>query len=93
MTNNQQSLIIQFKVNGEIVMNLRSGGVYFEMYAGTSGFAFLQNINDGGQPIAILSSLDRFIEFFVDVDIPNSYDRNSVNNLSANIDFNSYVLQ
>ena len=74
-------------------MNLRSGGVYFEMYAGTSGFAFLQNINDGGQPIAILSSLDRFIEFFVDVDIPNSYDRNSVNNLSANIDFNSYVLQ
>ena len=35
------------------------------MYAGTSGFAFLQNVNDGGQPIAIMSSLDRSIEFFL----------------------------
>ena len=36
-----------------MVLNPRLNG-YFEMYAGTSGFSFLQNIVDGSQPIAIL---------------------------------------
>ena len=52
-------------------MNPRAYGVQFEMYAGTSGFAFVQNHRDGGQPIAIFSSLDQSIEFFGDCDIPN----------------------
>ena len=60
------------------------------MYAGTSGFAFLQNINDGGQPIAIFNSLNLPCEFFRDVDIQNHYDRNRIDNLIANIGFSNY---
>ena len=44
-------------------MNPTSGGVYFEIYAGTSGSIFLQNIADGGQPLAISNSLDQSIDF------------------------------
>ena len=43
------------------------------MYGGTSGFAFLQNIVDGAQPIALLNSLDESVEFFGNLDIPNSF--------------------
>ena len=59
-------------------------------YAGTSGFAFLQNQQDGGQPIAMFKPLDQSCELFGDADIPNFYDRNSIDNLIANIDFNNY---
>ena len=55
------------------------------MYAGTSGFAFLQNQQDGGQPIAMFNSLDQSCECFGNVGIPNHYDRNSIDNLIANI--------
>ena len=58
------------------MMNPRAYGIDFEMYAGTSGFVFLQNINDGGQPIAIFNSFDRSIEFLGDCDIPNHYNEN-----------------
>ena len=47
--------------------------VYFELYAGTSYFTFLQNIVDGSQPIAIFNSLDKSVGFFGDLDIPNFY--------------------
>ena len=48
------------KINGEVVMHPRSGGgVLFEMYAGSSSFACLQNQRYGGQPIAIFNSLDQ----------------------------------
>ena len=40
-------------------MNPRSGGAYFEIYAGTSGVILRQNIADGGQPLAVFTSLDR----------------------------------
>ena len=40
ITNNQIWLNLPLTVHDEIVMHPRSGGVYFEMYAGTSGFAF-----------------------------------------------------
>ena len=43
------------------------------MYAGTSGFSFLQNIVDGSQPIAIFNYLDKSVEVFGDLDIPNFY--------------------
>ena len=49
--------------------------IYFEIYAGTSGFTFLQNIIDGSQPIAIFISLDNSVEFFGDLDIPNFYNK------------------
>ena len=48
-------------MNDEIVLNPRVNG-YFEMYAGTSGFTFLQNIVDGSQPIAIFTPLDKSVE-------------------------------
>ena len=40
-------------MNGEIGMHPRASGIQFEMYAGTSGLALLQNQQDGGQPVAI----------------------------------------
>ena len=43
ITNNQVSLNFPLKINDEIVMYPRSGGVYFEMYAGTSGVAFTKH--------------------------------------------------
>ena len=58
------------KINGEIVLNPRLND-YFEMYAGTSGFSFLQNIADGSQPKAIFNPLDKSVEFFWDLDTPN----------------------
>ena len=51
-------------------MHPRAYGIQFEMYAGTSGFAFLQNQRDGGQPIALFNSLDQYCELFGDADIP-----------------------
>ena len=44
ITNNQLSLTFPLKVNGEIVMNPRSGGAFFEMYAGTSGSVFFTTL-------------------------------------------------
>ena len=43
------------------------------MYAGTSGFAFLQNEQDGAQPIALFNSLDKSCEFFGGLDILNFF--------------------
>ena len=40
ITNNQISLNFPVKINGETVMNPRSDGVYFGIYAGTSGVIF-----------------------------------------------------
>ena len=45
-----------------MVMHPRAYGIQFEMYAGTSGFAFLQNQRDGGQPVAIFNSLYQSFE-------------------------------
>ena len=73
-TNNEISLSFPLKINDEIVLNPRLNG-YFELHAGTSGITFLQNIVDGSQPIAILNSLDKSVEFFGDLDIPNHYNK------------------
>ena len=83
-TNNQACLTFPLKVNGEIVMSPRAYGVQFELYAGTSGCASLQNQRDGAQPIAIFKSIDQSVEFFGDLDIPNFYNKAEVNNLLAN---------
>ena len=55
----------------KICFHPREYGIQFEMYAGTSGFAFLQNQQDGAQPIALFNPLDKSCEFFGDLDIPN----------------------
>jgi type II secretory pathway pseudopilin PulG len=81
ITNNQISLTFPLKVNGEIVMNPRAYGIQFELYAATSGFAFLQNQQDGAQPRAIFNSLDKSVEFFGDLDIPNFYNKTEINSM------------
>ena len=60
-----------------MVLNPRVNG-YFEMYAGTSGFTFLQNTVDGSQPIAICNSSDKSVEFFGELDIPNHYNKTEI---------------
>ena len=52
--------------------------VYFELNAGASGFAFLQNIVDGPQPIAIFNSLNKSVESFGDLGMPNFYNKNEI---------------
>ena len=74
ITNNIISLTFPLTINDEIVLDPRLTG-YFELYAGSSGISFLQNIVDGGQPITIFNSLDKSIEFFGDLDIPNYYNK------------------
>ena len=53
------------------------------MYAGTSGFAFLQNQQDGAQPIALSNSLDKSCEFFGDLGIPSFYNKSEINSMLA----------
>ena len=48
---------------------------------------FLQNINDGAQPVAIVNSLDRSCDLFGDVDIPDVYDKTEINAILANSTF------
>ena len=59
ITNNQISSNHPIKINDGVVMHPRAYGIQFEMHAGTSGFAFSQNINDGAQPVAMFNSLDQ----------------------------------
>ena len=77
ITNNEISLNFPLKINDEIFLQPRLNG-YFELYAGTSGISFLQNISDGAQPIAIFNSLDKSVEFFGNLDIPNFYNKTEV---------------
>ena len=77
ITNNEISLNFPLKINDEIVLNPRVN-YYFGLYAGTSGMTFLQNTVDGSQPIAIFNSLDKSVEFFGNLDIPNFYNKTEV---------------
>ena len=43
-----------------------------------NGISFLQHNSDGSQPIAIFNPLDKSVEFFVDLDIPNLYTKTEV---------------
>ena len=81
------------ETSDEIVLNPRLN-CYFELYAGTSGITFLQNTVDGSQPIAIFNSLDKSVEFFCDLNIPNHYNKTEIDatgdELSALIS-NTYI--
>ena len=70
----------------------RAYGVQFGIYAGTSGFAFLQNQRDGAQPIALFNSLDKSCDFFGGLDIPNSYNKSEMNSMlaSGSTDLSNY---
>ena len=53
----------------------------------------LQHISDGPQPIAILNSLDKPIEFFGGLDIPNFYNKAEVANLITNLNLVIIILK
>ena len=59
-TNNEISSTCPLKINDEVVLNPRLNG-YVELYAGTPGITFLQNIVDGSQPIASFNTLDKSV--------------------------------
>ena len=63
------------------------------MYAAPNGISVLQHISDGSQPIAIFSSLDKSVEFFGDLDIPNFYNKAEVGNLIANLCLVNYYTE
>ena len=56
ITNNEISLTFPIKTNDEICFHPRAYGIQFEMYAGTSGFAFLQHEQDGAQSVLMMNS-------------------------------------
>ena len=58
-------------------------GVVFEMISGTDKFALRQNSIHGGQPIAQLYSSTEACTFHGDCEIPNMYDKTSVDVLTA----------
>ena len=58
---------------------------YFEIYSAPNGISFLQHNSDGSQPITIFNSLDKSVEFFGDLDIPNHYNKTELNSLLSNI--------
>ena len=60
-----------------MILNPRVNG-YFEIYSAPHGISFLQHNSDGSQPIAIFNSIDKSVEFFGDLDIPNFYNKTEV---------------
>ena len=80
ISNNQISLTYPLQINNEAFLNPRVNG-YFEMYAAPNGISILQHISDGSQPIAMFNSLDKSVEFFGDLDIPDCYTKNQVDTI------------
>ena len=62
---------------------LRAYGIQFEMYAASSGITFLQNQQDGAQPIAIFNPLDKSVEFFGGLGIPSFYNKTGISSMLA----------
>ena len=89
ITNNQISLTYPLNINNEALLNPRVHG-YFEMYAAPNGISILQHISDGSQPIAIFNPLDKSVEFFGGLDIPNFYNKTEVDNLITNLNLVNY---
>ena len=71
---NEISLTFPLTIYNEAFLNPSVNG-YFEMYATPNGISILQHISDGSQPMAIFNWLDKSVEFFRDLDIPNFYDK------------------
>ena len=81
ITDKQISFKFPIKINDEIVLDPRAYGIYFELYAGTSGISFLQNYRDGSEPLAIFNSIDKSVDFFGDVNIPNYYNKEEIDTI------------
>ena len=61
------------------------------MISGTDNFVFGQNTIHGGQPIVQFHSSTKPCKFHGDCEIPNMYNKTSVDILTANIDNDIYV--
>ena len=70
ITSNGIPINSPLKTNDGLVLNPRVHG-YVEIYSAPNGISFLQHNSGGSQPIAIFNSLDKSVEFFGDLDIPN----------------------
>ena len=92
ITNNQIPLNPTLKVNDEVVLNTRNyDGAVFEMSSGTDNSTFLQNTSHGGAPIAQLYSYTKVCTFHCDCQIPNMYNKTSVDILIADIYNDTYT--
>ena len=72
------------KINDEMFLNPRVN-CYFEIYSAPNGISFLQHNSDGTQPIAVFNSLDKGVEFFRDLDIPNFYNKTEVDAIGGEL--------
>ena len=80
------------KVNDEIILNPRNyDGAVFEMSSGTDNFTFLQNTFHGGAPIDQFHSSTKVCTFHGDCQIPNMYNKTSVDILVAEIYNDTYT--
>ena len=77
ITNNEILLNLLLTIDKEPLLNPRVNG-YYEIYPAPNGISLLQHISDGSQPIAIFNSLDKSVESFGDLDIPNHYNKTEV---------------
>ena len=66
-------------------------GAVFELISGTGNFAFRPNTIHGGQPQAQLYSSTKVCTFHGDCQIPNMYNKTSVDILTADIYNDTYI--
>ena len=79
-------------INDEVVLNPRAyDGAVFEMISGTGNFAFRQNTIHGGQPIAQFDSPTKVCPFHGGCQIPNMYNKTSVDILISDIYNDTYI--
>ena len=91
ITKNQISLTFPSKINDEVVLKRAYGSAVFEMIPGTDNFAFRQNTIHGGQPIAQFYSSTKVCTFHGDCQIPNMYNKTSIDILIADIYNDTYI--
>ena len=92
ITDNRISLKIPLEVNDEVVLNPRNyDGAVFEISSGTDNFTFLQNTIHGGVPIAQFYPSTKVCTFHGDCQIPNMYDKASVDILIADVYNDTYT--
>ena len=92
ITDNQIPLNCPLKVNDEVVLNPRNyDGAVFEMSPGTDNFTFLQSTFHGGAPIAQFYASTKVCTFHGDCQIPNMYNKTSVDILIAFVYNHTYT--
>ena len=92
ITDNQISLTFPITINDAIVLNPRAyDGAVCDMISGIDMFAFRQNTIHGGAPITQFYSSTKVCTLHGDCQIPNRYNKTSVDLLSADIYNDVYI--